>query len=169
MISSSLASGSAFDSNYRFGINGVVRANSFIKISQNSDGSYQFNFQYGAMTASISTTDGTLIFDALAGTTVGSFFSNIRDSNYSYRYALSEANSPAGSYPLNGYYFTHYRHKRPLVNRSVVVTLDVNNNVNGTFQAGVQNSGSTVYSGSGLLDGSLPVSASFVTGAADWV
>lgn len=104
-----------------------------------------------------SNSDTESIFDILVGNASGSFFSNIRDTAYTYRYNQAAENSPSGSYPLDGYFLTHYKYKKSLTNRETVTTLDNSGNVSGTFKKGYQTQKTTIQSGSGLFDNSLPV------------
>jgi len=112
----------------------------------------------GAVTCSFySLKENQSIFNALSGNTSGSLFSNIKDNEYVYRYALSTQNVPQGSYPLNGYFGSHYKYKRVNNDRKSIVTLDNRGNVSGTFKKGLQTVKTTVHSGSGLFDNTPPV------------
>jgi hypothetical protein len=163
MVSSSLVSGSA---NVRLGITATIRSGSNFQV--NAIDVYNSNYQVyllnGMMTASLSSLDSdTSLFDILVGNASGFFFSRIRDSAYSYRHNLSSQNSPLNSYPLNGYYGTHYKYKKSLNNRNPMVTLDNYSRPSGIFKKGLQTERTTIQSGSGILDNSLPVIISSVT------
>jgi hypothetical protein len=156
MVSSSASTGNA---GVRLGITATILSGSALNISLISvPNNYRVYLTSGTMTSTITSLDETkTIFDVLVGNASGLFFSNIRDSGYSYRYNLSAQNSPLGSYPLNGYYGTHYKYKKPFNDRNEVITLDKNNLRSGVFKKGLQTEKTTVQSGSGLFDNSPAV------------
>lgn len=96
------------------------------------------------------------IFDEFRDHTNGSLFTSILSTSYKYRRDLSLKNIPIGSRPLNGYYFTHYRFKRPVFSRRTVQIVDNNGSFAGTFRRGSQNQKTTVQL-DGLFDNSPPI------------
>ncbi len=94
------------------------------------------------------------IFDTFRSNAIGDLFGSIDDSSYAYRLAISLQNIPAGSRPLNGYYRTHYRYKKPMFSRSMVHVPSVNGAM--YFRKGLQTQQTTVQE-NGLMDNSPPV------------
>ena len=95
------------------------------------------------------------IFDVFQSNTKGELFASIDDTSYSYRLAISLQNIPSGSRPLNGYYKTHYRFKKPVFSRSVVRVPSADGTI-AHFRKGLQTQRTTVQE-NGLLDNSPPV------------
>ena len=95
--------------------------------------------------------------DYLVPRTNGNVFVALRDSELGYRKSLSLLNVPYNSRSLNGYYSTHYRYKNPLFRKKTVKLLDNGANSVGTFKMGSQTQQTTVQSGTGLRDNSLPI------------
>ena len=110
-----------------------------------------------SMPASLySLTANESIFDVFRSNARGPLFKHIDNISYSYRRDLSLQNIPFGSRPLDGYYFTHYRYKKPMFSRKVVNMVDSTGTFAGTFTKGLQTQKTTVQL-NGLLDNSPPV------------
>jgi hypothetical protein len=143
------------------GLRGTIPSPSIVHLS----GSYNFatNVFVGRIILDVTspfygvfyTTDREVtIFDAFRSNASGELFNTIDDASYSYRLAISLQNIPVGSRPLNGYYKTHYRYKKPMFSRSVVHMSSIGGDT--YFRKGLQTQQTTVQE-NGLMDNSPPV------------
>lgn len=145
------------------GIRGMILAPSIVHLS----GSYNFTTKMFVGTMILDTTSplqcvfyttdqSVTIFDVFRENAKGELFASIDDSSYAYRLAISLQNIPPGSRPLNGYYHTHYRYKKPVFSRTVVYIPAGNGQPSMYFRKGLQTQRTTVQE-NGLLDNSPPV------------
>jgi hypothetical protein len=141
------------------GVTGTISAPAIVHLS----GSYNFTSKMfigqiildtsSPMQCAFYTTDRSVtVFDVFRTNAHGDLFSTIDDSSYTYRLAISLQNIPPGSRPLNGYYRTHYRYKKPMFSRSTVYVPSTST----YFRKGLQTQKTTVQE-DGLLDNSPPV------------
>jgi len=145
------------------GIRGQILSPSIVHLS----GSYNFSTQVfsgriildtsSPLQCALFTTDRYVtIFDVFRTNVSGELFTSIDDSSYAYRLAISLQNIPPESRPLNGYYRTHYRYKKPVFSRNVVHEQSFAGQSSMYFRKGLQTQGTTVQE-NGLLDNSPPV------------
>lgn len=156
MISGSGAdatSGSFLNQNTLLGIEGRILPESLISLNQTVSGEDEYRLiATGSIAASFYTLDNSQIFDYLIDNSTGFFFSNIRDSAFNYRFNISQQNKPEKSVPLDGYYLTHYRSKKPMNEKNKIITKGSLNIRTGIFKKNFQTQKTTVDSLTGLTN-----------------
>lgn len=153
IVSGSGESGSFLNQDTKLGIEGLISSGSFVSINQIIPGEDEYILVInGLITAALYTPDKSQIFDYLINNSRGFFFSGIRDSSFNYRLNISQQNKPAGSVPLDGYYLTHYRTKKPINDKNKIITKGSLNTRSGIFKKNFQTQKTTVDSLTGLTN-----------------
>ena len=161
VISSSVNSGSIF---LPLGLQGTMTAgtasltgtyNSVTKIFSGS-----FTLKTGAaFTGSFYSLDPKVsVANYMLKTTTGNLFSYLRNTELANRKGVAALNIPYNSTALNGYYHTHFKYKKSIFSKKRLKLFATNSQtIVGYFKRGSQTQKTTIQSGSGLFDNSLPI------------